>query len=440
MEEHSKSLKVVLDRLKEGGLRTKKKNCDFLVDHVDYTLHILHNWPTQIEPVCASQGLGGVLIVKETVLSFVMYSNVVSQIDTDVGRLYGQILPVMNEAVGRNTNTDMIIRRKCPRGKQKQRLSISHHELSDIRATPYCSLHKQADRSQTLHILHNWPTQIEPVCASQGLGGVLIVKETVLSFVMYSNVVSQIDTDVGRLYGQTLPVMNEAVGRNTNTDMIIRRKCPRGKQKQRLSISHHELSDIRATPYCSLHKQADRSQVMAQHKSTLVSTVAAVEELLDDEFAAVEELLDDGNNWCSRLELCPVWSSKSDSDATCVAATTIRVSESTKYSCQRGAMSVSEFTSPTRLFRMTTQTLHAILGNAFMRHPGLPWYAQSVLMEFWSWLRINLQVIVICGERQPLTDKNKTDPGNLGKSLDPVYQSVKSVKLTQTDLHATQPA
>ncbi|KER32005.1 hypothetical protein T265_01792 [Opisthorchis viverrini] len=28
------------------------------------------------------------------------------------------------------------------------------------------------------------------------------------------------------------------------------------------------------------------------------------------------------------------------------------------------------------------------------------------------------------GERQPLTDKNKTDPGNLGKSLDPVYQSV----------------
>ncbi|OON20165.1 hypothetical protein X801_03958 [Opisthorchis viverrini] len=36
MEEHSKSLKVVLDRLKEGGLRTKKENCDFLVDHVDY--------------------------------------------------------------------------------------------------------------------------------------------------------------------------------------------------------------------------------------------------------------------------------------------------------------------------------------------------------------------------------------------------------------------
>ncbi|KER22020.1 hypothetical protein T265_09774 [Opisthorchis viverrini] len=27
-------------------------------------------------------------------------------------------------------------------------------------------------------------------------------------------------------------------------------------------------------------------------------------------------------------------------------------------------------------------------------------------------------------ERQPLTNKNKTDPGNLGKSLDPVYQSV----------------
>ncbi|KER19095.1 hypothetical protein T265_15662, partial [Opisthorchis viverrini] len=27
-------------------------------------------------------------------------------------------------------------------------------------------------------------------------------------------------------------------------------------------------------------------------------------------------------------------------------------------------------------------------------------------------------------ERQPLTDRNKTDPGNLGKSLDPVYQSV----------------
>ncbi|GAA50827.1 hypothetical protein CLF_105109 [Clonorchis sinensis] len=28
------------------------------------------------------------------------------------------------------------------------------------------------------------------------------------------------------------------------------------------------------------------------------------------------------------------------------------------------------------------------------------------------------------GERQPLNDKNETDPGNLGESLDPVYQSV----------------
>ncbi|GAA54029.1 hypothetical protein CLF_111929 [Clonorchis sinensis] len=28
------------------------------------------------------------------------------------------------------------------------------------------------------------------------------------------------------------------------------------------------------------------------------------------------------------------------------------------------------------------------------------------------------------GERQPLNDKNKTDPGNLSESLDPVYQSV----------------
>ncbi|GAA48738.1 pol-related protein [Clonorchis sinensis] len=28
------------------------------------------------------------------------------------------------------------------------------------------------------------------------------------------------------------------------------------------------------------------------------------------------------------------------------------------------------------------------------------------------------------GERQPLNDKNKTDPGNLGESLAPVYQSV----------------
>ncbi|GAA51611.1 hypothetical protein CLF_106463 [Clonorchis sinensis] len=30
------------------------------------------------------------------------------------------------------------------------------------------------------------------------------------------------------------------------------------------------------------------------------------------------------------------------------------------------------------------------------------------------------------GERQPLNNKNKTDPGTLGKSLDPVYQSVNS--------------
>ncbi|GAA51792.1 pol-related protein, partial [Clonorchis sinensis] len=28
------------------------------------------------------------------------------------------------------------------------------------------------------------------------------------------------------------------------------------------------------------------------------------------------------------------------------------------------------------------------------------------------------------GERQKLNDKNKTDPGNLGESFDPVYQSV----------------
>ncbi|GAA50905.1 hypothetical protein CLF_105204 [Clonorchis sinensis] len=28
------------------------------------------------------------------------------------------------------------------------------------------------------------------------------------------------------------------------------------------------------------------------------------------------------------------------------------------------------------------------------------------------------------GEQQPLNDKNKTDPGNLGESLDPVYESV----------------
>ncbi|KER24446.1 hypothetical protein T265_07876 [Opisthorchis viverrini] len=28
--------------------------------------------------------------------------------------------------------------------------------------------------------------------------------------------------------------------------------------------------------------------------------------------------------------------------------------------------------------------------------------------------------ILMHGERQPLTDKNKTDPGNLGKSLDPM--------------------
>ncbi|GAA57716.1 hypothetical protein CLF_113117 [Clonorchis sinensis] len=30
----------------------------------------------------------------------------------------------------------------------------------------------------------------------------------------------------------------------------------------------------------------------------------------------------------------------------------------------------------------------------------------------------------VYGERQLLNDKNKTDPGNLGESLDPVYQSV----------------
>ncbi|KER21534.1 hypothetical protein T265_15067, partial [Opisthorchis viverrini] len=32
--------------------------------------------------------------------------------------------------------------------------------------------------------------------------------------------------------------------------------------------------------------------------------------------------------------------------------------------------------------------------------------------------------LTAAGERQPLTDKNKSDPGNLGNSLDPVYQSL----------------
>ncbi|KAG5449585.1 Mitochondrial pyruvate carrier 2 [Clonorchis sinensis] len=32
--------------------------------------------------------------------------------------------------------------------------------------------------------------------------------------------------------------------------------------------------------------------------------------------------------------------------------------------------------------------------------------------------------LCLSGERQPLSDKNKTDQGNLGESLDPVYQSV----------------
>ncbi|OON19066.1 hypothetical protein X801_05075 [Opisthorchis viverrini] len=36
MEEHLKSLKLVLDRLKECSLRIRKEKCDFLVDHVDY--------------------------------------------------------------------------------------------------------------------------------------------------------------------------------------------------------------------------------------------------------------------------------------------------------------------------------------------------------------------------------------------------------------------
>ncbi|GAA48818.1 hypothetical protein CLF_102073 [Clonorchis sinensis] len=39
------------------------------------------------------------------------------------------------------------------------------------------------------------------------------------------------------------------------------------------------------------------------------------------------------------------------------------------------------------------------------------------------------KVIPFFGERQPLNDKNKTDPGNLGEGLDPVYQSVKSIKI-----------
>ncbi|KER29230.1 hypothetical protein T265_04078 [Opisthorchis viverrini] len=44
---------------------------------------------------------------------------------------------------------------------------------------------------------------------------------------------------------------------------------------------------------------------------------------------------------------------------------------------------------------------------------------------------------VLVGERQPLTDKNKTDPGNLGKSLDPVYQSVNPCVKPKTWMNIT---
>ncbi|KER26316.1 hypothetical protein T265_14033, partial [Opisthorchis viverrini] len=37
--------------------------------------------------------------------------------------------------------------------------------------------------------------------------------------------------------------------------------------------------------------------------------------------------------------------------------------------------------------------------------------------------------LCLSGGRQPLTDKNKTNPRNLGKSLDPLYQSVKALEL-----------
>ncbi|GAA48884.1 NADH dehydrogenase (ubiquinone) 1 alpha subcomplex 8 [Clonorchis sinensis] len=39
------------------------------------------------------------------------------------------------------------------------------------------------------------------------------------------------------------------------------------------------------------------------------------------------------------------------------------------------------------------------------------------------------------GERRPLNDKNKTDPGNLGESLDPVYQSVTEFMLCRYETH-----
>ncbi|GAA47634.1 hypothetical protein CLF_100612 [Clonorchis sinensis] len=41
-----------------------------------------------------------------------------------------------------------------------------------------------------------------------------------------------------------------------------------------------------------------------------------------------------------------------------------------------------------------------------------------------SQLFMSSVVILVSAERQPLKDKNKTCPGNLDKSLDPMYQSV----------------
>ncbi|GAA49386.1 hypothetical protein CLF_102952 [Clonorchis sinensis] len=76
-------------------------------------------------------------------------------------------------------------------------------------------------------------------------------------------------------------------------------------------------------------------------------------------------------------------------------------------------------------FSRITRTDFQILYGAYVRplleyanpvvYSGRVSSVSSELLRKW---------LPVSSERQPLNDKNKTDPGNLGKSLDPVYQSV----------------
>ncbi|KER21798.1 hypothetical protein T265_09958 [Opisthorchis viverrini] len=90
--------------------------------------------------------------------------------------------------------------------------------------------------------------------------------------------------------------------------------------------------------------------------------------------------------------------------------------------CQSNDHCLAESTSIWRALALELQDFKSTISHLFMRILALA----SILLRAENIKSIATSFFHLClsGERQPLADKNKSDPRNLGNSLYPVYQSV----------------